>query len=70
MFGLGTPELLIIAGVVVLLFGAGAIPKFARSVGQAQKEFENGVSDGSQDAPGEDNTESTWNFPNNLLNDS
>ncbi|MBP9116213.1 MAG: twin-arginine translocase TatA/TatE family subunit [Acidimicrobiia bacterium] len=43
--GLGTPEIIIIAGVVVLLFGSAALPKFARSLGQAKKEFESGISD-------------------------
>ncbi len=41
--GLGTTEIIIICGVVVLLFGAGAIPKFARSLGKARKEFEKGL---------------------------
>ena len=35
----GTTELLIIAGVIFVLFGATAIPKFARSIGLAKKEF-------------------------------
>lgn len=48
---LGTTELAIIAGVIVLLFGAGALPKFARSIGQAKKEFEKGVNEGTQDEP-------------------
>jgi len=40
---IGTTEILIIAGVVVLLFGATAIPKVARSIGKAKAEFEKGV---------------------------
>lgn len=40
---IGTPEVIIISGVVVLLFGASALPKFARSVGKARKEFEIGM---------------------------
>ena len=40
---LGTTEIVIICGVVVLLFGAGAIPKLARSIGKARKEFEKGL---------------------------
>ena len=43
---LGSTEIMIIAGVVVLLFGASAIPKFARSIGKAKKEFEKGVKEG------------------------
>jgi Sec-independent protein secretion pathway components len=36
----GGPELLIIVAIIVLLFGAAKIPKLARSIGQAQGEFE------------------------------
>ena len=44
--GLGAPELLIIGGLVVLLFGAAKLPKLARSLGQAKKEFEAGTREG------------------------
>lgn len=43
---IGTTELLIIVGVVVLLFGATAIPKLARSIGKARAEFEKGAKEG------------------------
>jgi sec-independent protein translocase protein TatA len=46
---IGTHELIIVAFVVLVLFGATAIPKFARSLGQAKKEFEKGVKDGSKE---------------------
>jgi sec-independent protein translocase protein TatA len=46
MFGIGAPELLIIAGVVVLLFGGAKLPKLARSLGQAKNEFEAGTKEG------------------------
>ena len=36
---LGHGELVVIVLVVLVLFGAAAIPKFARSLGQAKKEF-------------------------------
>ena len=36
----GTNELLIIALVVFVLFGASAIPKFAKALKQAKTEFE------------------------------
>ena len=42
---IGATEILIIGGVVFVLFGATAIPKFARSIGQAKKEFQKGVKD-------------------------
>lgn len=46
--GLGTPEIVIIA-VVVLVLGGSALPKFAKSLGQAKKEFESGIEEGSKD---------------------
>ncbi len=47
---IGTTEILIVCGVVLLLFGATAIPKFARSLGKARKEFEQGMKEGSREA--------------------
>jgi sec-independent protein translocase protein TatA len=39
MFGLGATELLIVLVVILLLFGGTQLPKLARSLGQAQREF-------------------------------
>jgi sec-independent protein translocase protein TatA len=50
MGNIGAPELLIILGVLVLIFGSTQLPKLARSLGQAQKEFKSGL----KDAPSED----------------
>ena len=41
--GLGTSELIIILIVVLVLFGGSQLPKLARSLGQAQKEFNDGL---------------------------
>ena len=49
MFGLGAPELLIILAVVLLLFGSTKLPKLARSMGAASKEFKKGVEEGAAD---------------------
>lgn len=43
---LGTTEIVIIACVILVLFGAAAIPRFARSLGRAKKEFEEGIKEG------------------------
>ena len=48
MGGLGAPELLIILAVVLLLFGGAKLPKLARSLGEAQREFKKGVKEGDQ----------------------
>ncbi len=45
----GAPELIIVLVVVLLLFGSTRLPKLARSIGQASKEFKQGVADGQQD---------------------
>ena len=51
MFGLGAPELLIVLALVVVLFGGAKIPKLARSLGQAQKEFKAGLDEGAKEEP-------------------
>lgn len=42
-------EWIIVVIVAVLLFGGSQIPKLARSLGQAQKEFKKGISEGQAD---------------------
>ncbi|MFN8105421.1 MAG: twin-arginine translocase TatA/TatE family subunit [Acidimicrobiia bacterium] len=54
MGSLGAPELLIILAIVLLLFGSTRLPKMARSLGQASKEFKKGIDHGASeddDAP-------------------
>lgn len=43
MFGLGTTELIIIAFVVVLLFGGKRLPQLGRSMGSAITNFKKGL---------------------------
>jgi TatA/E family protein of Tat protein translocase len=47
----GGPEWLLILLVLVLLFGASKLPKLARSMGQAGKEFKAGLKEGYQAQP-------------------
>jgi sec-independent protein translocase protein TatA len=42
-------EWLIIAVIALLLFGGTQLPKLARSLGQAQKEFKTGLKEGAAD---------------------
>lgn len=48
---LGAPELLIVLVVILVLFGGAKLPKLARSLGQAQTEFKQGIKDGGKDDP-------------------
>jgi len=43
---IGSTELIVIVIVILVLFGASAIPKFARSLGEAKKEFTKAMKDG------------------------
>jgi sec-independent protein translocase protein TatA len=43
------PDLLIVLGILVLLFGGSQIPKLARSLGQASKEFKSGLAQGAEE---------------------
>lgn len=45
MFGLGTTELLIFMGVVVLLFGSTRLPTLMRNLGRSATEFKKGMRD-------------------------
>jgi sec-independent protein translocase protein TatA len=49
MPNLGAPELIIIALVILLLFGATRLPKLGRSMGQSIKGFKDGLNDASED---------------------
>jgi sec-independent protein translocase protein TatA len=40
---LGAPELMLLLVVILVLFGSAKLPKLARSVGEAQREFRNGL---------------------------
>lgn len=42
---IGTTELMLIAGVVLLLFGGKKLPEMMRGLGQGVKEFKKGVND-------------------------
>ena len=45
---IGTTEILLIVVVILIIFGASAIPKFARSLGTAKSEFEKGLKEGAE----------------------
>lgn len=53
MPNIGFPEILIVAGIIVLLFGARKLPEFARSLGKARSEFKKGLDEGGREEGGE-----------------
>jgi sec-independent protein translocase protein TatA len=53
---LGPTELIIILVIVLVLFGSTRLPKLARSMGQASKEFKKGINEG-ETAADEDKSE-------------
>ena len=44
MFGIGTQELLVIALIVLLLFGGKKIPELMKGLGKGVKSFKDGMS--------------------------
>lgn len=49
MGSLGSGELIIVLIIVLLVFGGSQLPKLAKNLGKAQKEFKQGLSDGLKD---------------------
>jgi sec-independent protein translocase protein TatA len=56
---LGAPELLIVLLVVLVLFGGAKLPKLARSLGEAKKEFADGMNEKPADKAPESDKPST-----------
>ena len=49
MLGLGPREIIILAAILVLLFGAKKIPELARGIGDAVRHIRGGFSDAEKD---------------------
>ena len=45
MFGIGNTELLILAAILLLLFGASRLPSLMRNMGRSVNEFKQGLRD-------------------------
>jgi len=47
---LDPPEIVLILVVVLVLFGGAQLPKLAKNLGKAQKEFKDGLAEGQKEA--------------------
>ena len=50
MFGMGPAELVVIAVIVVLIFGAAKIPELGRGIGEGIANFKKGLRDGGDES--------------------
>lgn len=57
MFGLGWPEIAIIAVVVLLIFGPKKIPEFGAALGKTLRGFKEEINKDKDDQESEDNDE-------------
>ncbi len=69
IFGLGAPELLLIFGVLILLFGATKLPALAKGLGKSIKEFKK-ASNAPDDEEDEDNKKPASKPASTKSNDS
>jgi sec-independent protein translocase protein TatA len=47
--GLGTPEIIVIAVVIFLLFGATRLPQLAKALGQSKRAFKEGLDEAERE---------------------
>lgn len=50
-FNLGGTEGIVVLVVVLVLFGGSQIPKLARNLGRAQREFKDGIDEAQRESP-------------------
>ena len=60
--GIGTSELLVIGGIIVLLFGSKRLPEVGRGIARGIQELKKGLREG--DTPSDSSHESSSSQPN------
>ncbi len=50
MCGLGTPELIVILVIALVIFGGSRLPQLGEGLGKAIRGFKKGMSEGSEEA--------------------
>lgn len=58
LYTLGIPELLLILGIILILFGPKKLPELARALGRARREYELAMSGEIKESEGEEKRES------------
>ena len=56
-------EAIIVVAVILLLFGSSQVPKLARNLGKAQKEFKDGLDEAKNESSESEDTKSTSTSP-------
>jgi sec-independent protein translocase protein TatA len=63
----GGPQLIVVLVIVLVLFGGSQLPKLARNLGRAQKEFRDGMGEGEGEGEGEGSGGAAPSGPSNQL---
>ncbi len=53
------PEWIIVLVIVLLVFGGAQLPKLAKNLGKAQKEFKDGLAEGMQEGDTSDTSDTS-----------
>lgn len=59
----GGPEAVVVLILVLVLFGGAQLPKLARNLGQAQKEFRDGLAEAGGSSPAAEHSAASTDQP-------